>query len=208
LLLRLIGSVAITVPSATWLWQQGPKKSDHSDHHGHGDHEDNEEQKESEGESENQEGLEESEGKPLKNGQPQKESGDESSEESDEGGDDKKAEKEEDKRPIGESVRNEPPNEITSAENKSTSGDEGLKEGSDDALHKKSQQVKSIDLDADEGKKDGPSDDFDKGHEGEEKGTRVTDQDEKRKVGDFMSALFPSIEHLPFVLSFRWLALS
>jgi hypothetical protein len=44
--------------------------------------------------------------------------------------------------------------------------------------------MKSIDPDADEGERDGPSDNVDKGHEGEEKGTRVTEEDKKRKVSD------------------------
>ena len=34
---RLIGSVAVTVPSATWLWSQGPIKSDHGSPHYHGE---------------------------------------------------------------------------------------------------------------------------------------------------------------------------
>jgi hypothetical protein len=37
----MIGSVAVTVPSATWLWQQGPKKGDHG--HGHDEHAEHEE---------------------------------------------------------------------------------------------------------------------------------------------------------------------
>ena len=36
---RLIGSVVVTVPSAAWLWQQGPKKGEGHGHEGHDDHE-------------------------------------------------------------------------------------------------------------------------------------------------------------------------
>jgi hypothetical protein len=99
------------------------------------------------------------------------------------GGSDEEEADKEDKRPIGETTRNEPPNEISSSENKWTSGDEGLKEGGDDDAHKKSQQRKAVDPDADEGKKDMPSDQVDKGHDGEQKGTRITEGDKERKVG-------------------------
>ena len=185
----------VTVPAATWLWQQGPKKSSHGDHHGHVEHGENEEQEASAGEDGKEEPQEDSEGvAPSDNEQAKGDSGNEGSEDGGEEGSDQNAEKEEDKRPLGERVRNEPPNEITSTENKFTSGDEGLKEGSDDTLHKKSQQMKSIDPDADEGNEDGPRDDVDKGHEGEQKGTRVTGQDQKRKVSDTLPALFPAIE--------------
>lgn len=44
----LIGSVVVTVPSAAWLWQQGPKKGDH----GHEQHEEGEEHEEEGGEEE------------------------------------------------------------------------------------------------------------------------------------------------------------
>ena len=44
--------------------------------------------------------------------------------------------------------------------------------------------MKSVDPDADEGKKPGPDENTDKGHEGEEKGTRISEGDKKRKVSD------------------------
>lgn len=171
----------ITVPSATWLWQQGPKKSDHHDDHGHGSHEDNNEKEggaEGEGEGDNEAKAEDAEKDKPRDAE---ESGEKSD---DDGGSGEDATSKEDPRPTGEKVRNEPPNEITATENKFTSGDEGLKEGPNDGVHQKSQQMKSIDPDADEGKRDGPSDNVDKGHEGEEKGTRVTEEDKKRKVSN------------------------
>jgi hypothetical protein len=61
----MIGSVAITVPSATWLWQQGPKTGDHG--HGHDDHKKHKEHKEDEEKPKDEggeEGKDESEEKP------------------------------------------------------------------------------------------------------------------------------------------------
>lgn len=52
---RLIGSVAVTVPAATWLWSQGPKKSDH----GHGDEAHAEEHHEEEPQQESEDKAEE-----------------------------------------------------------------------------------------------------------------------------------------------------
>ncbi len=203
--------MAITVPSATWLWQQGPKKSDHKGHHGHESHD--EQKDDAEGEKrDGEEGKEEQEGQEESNEkseetddekpqdtedarQGNKEEGDNDvKEKSDGGGEEKEAKGEEDKRPIGETIRNEPPNEISPRENKWSSGDEGLKEGDDDVVLKKSQQVKSVDADADEGKKDGPSTDIDKGHEGEQKGTRITEGDKQRKVSHAISAASPCRE--------------
>ncbi|EXJ84152.1 hypothetical protein A1O3_04819 [Capronia epimyces CBS 606.96] len=43
----LIGSVAVTVPAATWLLSQGPKKSDHG--HGHEEHTEEPEEESKEG---------------------------------------------------------------------------------------------------------------------------------------------------------------
>lgn len=188
--------MAITVPSATWLWQQGPKKSKHDAHHGHASHDEQKEDggEEQEGQEENKnpeetddEKSQDTEDSRQANGE---EEGDDAKGKRDDGGEEKG---EEDKRPIGESVRNEPPNEISPSENKWSSGDEGLKEGDDDAVQKKSQQIKSVDADADEGKKDGPSANVDKGHEGEERGTRVTEGDKKRKVSCAMSAVSPLV---------------
>jgi hypothetical protein len=158
------------------LWQQGPKKSDHHGDHGHSEHEDHagEEGEEKQDGGDEQEQHDEVEGK----GEPGEKSDEESGKE---GGDEEAADKK-DKEPLGEATRNEPPNEISSSENKWTSGDEGLKEGDDDSAHKKSQQRKTIDPDADEGKKDMPSDKIDKGQEGEQKGTRITEGDKERKV--------------------------
>lgn len=193
--------MAVTVPSATWLWQQGPKKSKRDAHHGHASHD---EQKEDGGEE--QEGQEKNNSNPEETNdeKPQDtedsrqangvEEGDDTKDKRDDGGEEKEAKGEEDKRPIGETIRNEPPNEISPSENKWSSGDEGLKEGDNDAVQKKSQQIKSVDADADEGKKDGPSANIDKGHEGEEKGTRVTEGDKKRKVSYAMSAVSPCKE--------------
>jgi hypothetical protein len=53
---RMIGSVVVTVPSAAWLWQQGPKKGEHG--HGHDEHDEHEEHGEGEEESKNQSGEE------------------------------------------------------------------------------------------------------------------------------------------------------
>jgi hypothetical protein len=196
----------VTVPSAAWLWQQGPKKSGHHDEHGHEEHEENKEEEEDGGKEDDEENsgdTEEKSGNTEDTGDQKPEDQEEAKGDSEkdeggadgdeEGGKDAKAE-DADKRPIGEKVRNEPPNEITATENKSTSGDEGLKEGPNDTLHKKSQITKSVDPDADEGKKSGPGDNVDKGHEGEEKGTRVTEQDKKRKVSDSSSGQLPVMQ--------------
>ena len=190
--------MVVTVPSATWLWQQGPKKSNHGTHHGHESHDEQKEDgaEEQEGQEENNENSGETddgqapdtEDSRQANGE---EGGDDVKEKRDDGGEEKEAKGEEDKRPIGETIRNEPPNEISPSENKWSSGDEGLKEGDNDAVQKKSQQVKSVDADADEGKKDEPSANVDKGHEGEQRGTRVTEGDKKRKVSYAMSAVSP-----------------
>ena len=191
----------MTVPSAAWLWQQGPKKSEHS----HGKHEEKEEHDVDAGD-EGQEEVEEEDRKEEDDETPgeaqeqisknTEEPGQQSNEEGD---NDEAAKDKQDERPIGETIRNEPPNEITSSENKWTSEDEGLKEGDNDTVNKKSQQVKSIDADADEGKEDGPSDKVDKGHEGEQRGSRVTEQDRERKVSDVLAGLFPATKALyPF----------
>lgn len=196
---RLIGSIAVTVPSATWLWQQGPKKSEHSGGHGHGEHEDHEDQADQE-QDEGNEGNEGGESSVEREGQREyeknggQEDNDEKPEDAGEetprdpeaplprGGEKDEQAEGEDTRPLGETLRNEPPNEISPKENKRTSGDEGLKEGPNESLQTKSQVTKSIDPDADEGKKDTPSDDIDKNHEGEQRGTRISKGDRERKV--------------------------
>jgi len=59
----MIGSAAVTVPSAVWLWQQGPKTGDdghgHGDHKGHKGHEENEEKSKDESGEEGKDGGEE-----------------------------------------------------------------------------------------------------------------------------------------------------
>lgn len=158
---RIIGSVGITVPAATWLWQQGPKKSDHHDDHGHEDHEEHGENEEESGHNENQE---------PQDSEAAKESSDE-----EEGGDD--------------------------------GGDEVSKQGLDDSRHETSQQIKTVDPDADEGKKDGPDEDTDKGHEGEQKGTRVTEGDEKRKVSESSSGMGAYVSDFYLLFSYQLVAL-
>lgn len=198
----------VTVPSATWLWQQGPKKSDHHDEHGHEGHEEHEEHEEEVDEGGKENDGEKS-GDTEENSSTTEDTEDQQSDESEEetegkeetgkdnGGEDRdndeKAE-DTDKRRVGERIRNEPPNEVTATENKWTSGDGGLRDGPDDSLHKKSQVTKTVDPDADENPESGPSDTVDKGHEGEEKGTRVTDQDKKRKVSDSSLGLLSAMQ--------------
>jgi hypothetical protein len=188
---RLIGSVVITVPSATWLWNQGPTKTaDHGHGHSGEEHEEHEDKPD-----EQEEKSDDSEGD--SNDEGGRSAGfDDSSDDSKD--DDDQHEGEEagiqggkpEKGPIGEDERNEPPNAIKGEDNKFTSGDEGLKQGPREE-DKTSQEIKSVDPEADEGKKTGPSPDRDQGHEGEEKGTRVTEADKKRKVSSLSSRLLP-----------------
>lgn len=56
--------------------------------------------------------------------------------------------------------------------------------------------LKTVDPDADEGKKPGPSQDVDKNHEGEQKGTRVTEGDKNRKVSYIFSTLSLALQSL------------
>ena len=76
---RLIGSVVVTVPSAAWLWQQGPKKGEHGHEHGeHEEHEGGEEESKDEGGEE---------GKADGGDESKEEGGDDKSEEKDDGPD-------------------------------------------------------------------------------------------------------------------------
>jgi len=75
----LIGSVVVTVPSAAWLWQQGPKKGEHGHEHGeHEEHEGGEEESKDEGGEE---------GKADGGDESKEEGGDDKSEEKDDGPD-------------------------------------------------------------------------------------------------------------------------
>jgi hypothetical protein len=77
----LIGSIAVTVPSAAWLWSQGPKTGEGHGHEGHNEHAEGKDHKES-GEEESKDEGEDKGGDEGK--EKPKEDGDE-----DEGGDDK-----------------------------------------------------------------------------------------------------------------------
>jgi hypothetical protein len=73
----MLGSLAVTVPSAAWLWQQGPKTGNHE--HGHGDHQGHKEQKENEEKSKDEsgeEGKEGGEGKPKDDTEAKSDEGD------------------------------------------------------------------------------------------------------------------------------------
>jgi len=78
----LIGSIVVTVPSAAWLWQQGPTKGEHG--HKHGEHEEHEEHEGGEEESKDEGGEE---GKDEGGDESKEEGGDDKSEESDDGPD-------------------------------------------------------------------------------------------------------------------------
>lgn len=86
----LIGSVAVTVPAATWLWSQGPTKSDH----GHDSHAEEVTPAPAEGSEEESKDEEEDKEEPK-----EEESSDDSKEESSEDSDkDSESTKEEDKK--------------------------------------------------------------------------------------------------------------
>lgn len=184
----------VTVPSSIWLWQQNPRYKNPHHGQGHGAHEKNESDVEapredfegdndatpaeadgSEGEGDQISPDSDKNEPNEENEPPEKGQGGSASE--------KQQQSSEDQRPIGERVRNEPPNEIGGNENKSDSNDEGLKQGPDDELHKTSQQMKAADPDVDEDSSQEPRGNFDKGQEGEQRGTRISEGDKERKVG-------------------------